>query len=170
MKSGSFIAGAVVIVVSLAFLLIVPFVDTFKDNNQKVEGIRFISYDNGTVLDSETGLMWAARDNGDAVAWKEAKEYCEDYNAGGYKDWRMPTVEELETLYDEDAPGYRPECAVYDWKVYLTGQIHLSGAAAWASVDNDDEAECFMFDYGSRSLMFKNVNFIMRAMPVRNAR
>jgi hypothetical protein len=128
---------------------------------------RFLAYENGTVLDNFTGLMWASRDNGDAATWKEAKDYCEKYNGGGYMDWRMPTAEELATLYNKDAPGYRPECAIYDWKVYLTEKVHLSGGSSWASADYGAEAECFMFDYGCRTRMFKSVNFIMRALPVR---
>jgi hypothetical protein len=28
---------------------------------------RFIAYDNGTVLDTETNLMWAANDNGSDI-------------------------------------------------------------------------------------------------------
>jgi hypothetical protein len=128
---------------------------------------RFISSDNGTVLDTRTGLMWASHDNGDAAIWKEAKKYCEQYTGGGYKDWRMPTIEELKTLYDKDEPGYRPECAVYDWKVYLTPKIHLSGGAVWSAEDHGSEAQCLLFDYGRPTLMFKSVNYIMRALPVR---
>ncbi len=52
---------------------------------------RFIAYDNGTVLDTKTGLMWVAKDNGVNISCKDAKTYCEDYNGGWYTDWRMPT-------------------------------------------------------------------------------
>jgi hypothetical protein len=52
---------------------------------------RFIAYDNGTVLDTKTNLMWAAKDNGSDINWSNAKSYCENYRGGGYKDWRMPT-------------------------------------------------------------------------------
>jgi hypothetical protein len=155
----------------MAALLFIGGAVSFIGHNTKDHELlddRFITYNNGTVLDTSTGLMWAASDNGSAAAWKEAKEYCENHNAGGYTDWRMPTVEELKSLYDGNEPGYRPECAVYDWKVYLTDKIHLSGASPWASADHGAEAECFMFDYGCRSRMFKSVNFIMRALPVRN--
>lgn len=138
-----------------------------SQNNGSVH--RFIAYDNGTVLDTGTGLMWAAHDNGAPATWKEAKEYCEGYRGGGYTDWRMPTAEELAMLYDEDEPGYRPKCAVYDWKVFLTDKIRLTGGSAWASADYGNEAECFMFDYGCRSRMFKSVNFIMRPLPVRSS-
>lgn len=137
------------------------------DNNLPDE-TRFISNNNGTVLDNKTGLMWAAHDNGSPATWQEAKKYCEQYDLDGYKDWRMPTIEELKTLYDKHEPGYRPECAVYDWKVYLTSKIHLSGGGVWASEDRGSEAECLLFDYGRRTRMFKSVNYIMRALPVRD--
>jgi hypothetical protein len=45
---------------------------------------RFISFDNGTVKDSETGLMWAAKDNGKDITWIGAKKYCENYDGGGW--------------------------------------------------------------------------------------
>src|SRR5450759_5331903 len=61
---------------------------------------RFIAYDNGTVLDTKTNLMWAAKDNGSDVDWGGAKSYCKNYRGGGYKDWRMPTQDELAGLYD----------------------------------------------------------------------
>jgi hypothetical protein len=28
------------------------------------------------------------------------KKYCRKYRGGGYKDWRMPALAELESLYD----------------------------------------------------------------------
>jgi hypothetical protein len=34
---------------------------------------RFIPYDNGTVLDTKTKLMWAANDNGSNINWANAK-------------------------------------------------------------------------------------------------
>jgi hypothetical protein len=34
--------------------------------------VRFIAYDDGTVLDTRTGLMWAAQDNGRNIEWADA--------------------------------------------------------------------------------------------------
>jgi hypothetical protein len=45
---------------------------------------RFIAYDNGTVLDTKTSLMWAAKDNGRDTTWESGKSYCENYRGGGY--------------------------------------------------------------------------------------
>ena len=61
---------------------------------------RFIAYDNGTVLDTKTNLMWAAKDNSYDISWHGAKSYCENYRGGGYSDWRMPTQDELVGLYN----------------------------------------------------------------------
>ena len=53
---------------------------------------RFIAYDNGTVVDTETGLMWASKDDGKGLDEKGAMEYCKNYRGGGYSDWRMPSL------------------------------------------------------------------------------
>ena len=68
-------------------------------NEIKRDG-RFIAYDDGTVLDMQTNLMWAAKDNGSDINRANAKSYCENYRRGGYTDWRMPTQNELSGLYD----------------------------------------------------------------------
>ena len=53
--------------------------------------------------------MWAAKDNEYDLNWVSAKSYCEDYRGGGYKDWRMPTEEELKGIFGSGEP--RPENA-----------------------------------------------------------
>jgi hypothetical protein len=55
-------------------------------------------------LDTRTNLMWAAKDNGSAIDWQNAKSYCENYRGGGYADWRLPTMNELVGLYDGSKP------------------------------------------------------------------
>jgi hypothetical protein len=57
---------------------------------------RFVAYDDGTVLDTGAGLMWADKDNGADLHWA-AKSFCESFNAGGYT---VPTKNELAGLYD----------------------------------------------------------------------
>jgi tetratricopeptide (TPR) repeat protein len=61
---------------------------------------RFIAYSDGTVLDTSTNLMWAAKTNGTNISWEDGRSYCENYRGGGYSDWRMPTRSELATLFD----------------------------------------------------------------------
>jgi hypothetical protein len=167
MKRASQFIG--IIIGFIFVVLVIGFIYRSSDGGHPaVDEARFVVYDNGTVLDSKTGLTWAAHDNGAPATWQDAKKYCGEYTGGGYKDWRMPTAEELKTLYDKHEPGYRPECAVYDWKVYLTDKIHLGGGGVWTSEDYGLEAECLLFDYGCRTRMFKSINYIMRALPVRH--
>jgi len=52
-----------------------------------------------TYTDSSTGLMWARHDSGRDIIWQDAKRYCENYRAGGFTDWRVPTYDELTGLF-----------------------------------------------------------------------
>lgn len=63
------------------------------------------------VVDSQTGLMWQKADSyhelKKGVNWYEAQEYIGKKNAqkfGGYEDWRLPTLDELNNLWDASRP------------------------------------------------------------------
>jgi len=63
---------------------------------------RFIAYDDGTVLDTKTSLMWAAEAEASSITSYGANTFAENYHAGGYKDWRVPTQDEMLGLYNPD--------------------------------------------------------------------
>jgi hypothetical protein len=131
---------------------------------------RFIAYDNETVLDTQTNLMWAARDNGQDVDWYEAQKYCENYRGGGHKDWRMPKRDELAELFDKGNPKHQACFPKYE--IYLTNLIELSCCCPWASEREDNDAAYFNFDHG-RSHWDKrseDVKKMYRVIPVRVAR
>jgi len=129
---------------------------------------RFIAYDDGTVLDTKTNLMWAAKDNGSNINWANAKTYSENYRGGGYSDWRMPTSDELAGLYDKSI-GYTPVCAASGDKdkVQLTNLITLSCWAGWASETRGSDAADFVFDGGGRGWHHRSYVNGGRALPVR---
>ena len=69
---------------------------------------RFIDNGDGTVTDLETKLMWkqtdSFQDTSKWVNWFKAFEYIRSLELekfAGYTDWRMPTLEEAESLHDE---------------------------------------------------------------------
>jgi hypothetical protein len=61
----------------------------------------------GYWIDSSTGLMWAAKDNGRDVSWKKAMKYCRDSRLAGYSDWRLATLDELASLVDKSAQTHQ---------------------------------------------------------------
>ena len=54
----------------------------------------------GTWKDDASGLTWTVKDNGTDVSWDQANAYCENLQLAGQADWRLPTLDELKTLYD----------------------------------------------------------------------
>jgi hypothetical protein len=67
----------------------------------------FLLFDNGVVKDKRTGLEWIAGPDKETT-WSGAKSWIAKINkhefSGGH--WRMPTIEELKTLY-RDGVGTR---------------------------------------------------------------
>jgi hypothetical protein len=114
---------------------------------------RFVNNGNGTVTDTQTGLMWADRDNGSDINWSDAYNYCSGYNQGGVSGWRMPTINELQGLYNAGAFGR--EIVKTNWYV-------------WASETDGWYAAVFYFIYGSGNTNVLQSDYIaLRALPVR---
>ncbi|MBM4334125.1 MAG: DUF1566 domain-containing protein [Deltaproteobacteria bacterium] len=131
---------------------------------------RFIAYSNGTVLDTRTNLMWAAKDNGSNINWANAKSYCENYRAGGYTDWRMPTQDELAGLYDAGKTNKNPPTGGCSGNYHLTELIHLTCCCPWASETRGSGAAVFLFHTGRRFWTHQSNAFITRALPVRSGK
>ena len=128
---------------------------------------RFISYDNETVLDTRTSLVWASKDNGWNINWQDAKNYCDNYRSGGYTDWRMPTLDELAGLYD-NSKSYK--ATKLDYIVHLTELIKLSTSYSWASEKRGFEAASFFFQDGE--CYWENESYFKgrRILPVRSSK
>ncbi len=54
----------------------------------------------GTVTDSTTGLMWH-KVAAEQKTWADSLSYCEGSAVGGYEDWRLPNIKELEAWFDD---------------------------------------------------------------------
>ena len=136
-------------------------------NEIKRDG-RFIAYDNGTVLDTQTNLMWAAKDNGSDIHWASAKSYSEKYRGGGYTDWRMPTKNELAGLYDS-SKSYRSDCG---YNVNLTELIRLTCPVVQASdTSAPGSSSFFAFGFGgSGTTSSHSAGINYRALPVRSVK
>ena len=140
--------AAIMVVAILAGAFITTAV--YAGAKEKARDGRFIAYDNGTVLDTKTNLMWAAKDNGKDINWSDAKSYCENYRGGGYTDWRMPTPDELAELYDSSKS--RTGACNTSYNIHVaTELIDITCFAPWTSETRSSEAAIFGFSRGYRS-------------------
>jgi hypothetical protein len=131
---------------------------------------RFIASGDGTVLDTRTNLMWAAKDNGANISWQDAKSYCENYRGGGYADWRMPTQDELAGLYDTAIINTNPPAEGCSGGYHLTNFINLTCCCPWASETRGSMAANFGFSNGPRHWLDQSYVGSIRALPVRSTR
>jgi hypothetical protein len=153
----------------IAVLLVLVVYAGFAFAGEKTRDGRFIAYDNGTVLDTKTNLMWAAKDNGSDIKWQDAKFYCENYHGGGYTDWRMPMLDELEGLYD--ASKSRPAACYGRNSIHVaTELIDITCFCPWASETSGSDAAYFSFSNGKRNWNSQSGDSISRALPVRSGK
>ena len=74
---------------------------------------RFIDNGDGTYTDTCTNLMWLGGTadvnlngeirSGDNLTFQDAVQFCDNFNQGGFTDWRLPTIMELSTLAAEQS-------------------------------------------------------------------
>lgn len=60
----------------------------------------FVDNGDGTVTDTSSGLMWQQADSGSTMDWETALAYAETATLGGYDDWRLPNIKELQSIVD----------------------------------------------------------------------
>jgi len=68
-------------------------------NDMAIAG-SFTDNGNGTVSDSNTGLIWQKEDDNTTRTWESAITYCEGLSLGTYSDWRLPNIKELRSIVD----------------------------------------------------------------------
>ena len=131
---------------------------------------RFTNNGNGTVTDHELGLMWATMDNHQDVSWQEADWYCNmgpPHLVGKYKDWRMPTLDELKSLYVMN-PTYRGYTAACGQQVRIIPEIRISCGQLWTYERRLTSAWIYNFTDGTQYTQDKSAKAGYRALPVRS--
>lgn len=107
-----------------------------EDSDYNINPPYFINNGNGTITDTVTGLMWQQVDGGE-MTFDKALIYANDLVLGGYSDWRMPSVLELNSLlnHDKNNPAlntsfFTATAAQYWW----SGQKQVNdGNKAWCA-------------------------------------
>ena len=115
---------------------------------------RFVDNGDGTLTD-DNGLMWTQKDSyavlDRCLNWHEAEAYVKELDTGGYTDWRMPTIGELASIYDNTKEN------VLAWDKDPANPLHLDrkfseGAAYWYWSSEREETK--LTDCCARSLYF----------------
>jgi hypothetical protein len=76
-----------------------PVVKTHQDSRQKETPE--ITAKVEAVQDKNNQLIWQKDIQNQVLTWPEAQAYCKSLGLGGYDDWRLPTISELESLVDK---------------------------------------------------------------------
>ena len=87
-----------------------PYYATPSWDQTQPASTRFIvlsNFNNQAVLDRETGLVWERSPNF-VHNWYLASNHCIGLTTGGRLGWRLPTIQELASLFDPTATGGPP--------------------------------------------------------------
>jgi hypothetical protein len=117
----------------------------------------FVDNGNGTVTDVSAGLTWHQEINVEKITWKDALSYCENLTIAGYDDWRMPNVNELQSIVD------------YTKANPVDGLLPVMAGANWSSTSVDGAyARSVGLDSGGIGQNMKAQNFAAFVRCVRD--
>lgn len=106
------------------------------------------------VLDNDTGLIWQRSAATTLRTWSVAMSYCNGLVLGGYSDWRLPNVRELQSLVDVraaapsiDATAFPEASTGYHWSASLITSFawyvdFASGTTNWYATTAVARARC----------------------------
>ena len=121
----------------------------------------FIDNGDGTITDTSTGLMWQKGTGAGNMTWQAALAYCEDLElpAGGFTDWRLPTINELRSLVDFSR--YDPSINTTFFPNTVTDNPYWSSTSYAGSAIN---AWSIYFKYGADHWDYKLNSLNVRAV------
>jgi len=113
--------------------------------------------------DPATGLTWAKDDSYWGQTWQQATDYCRSLQLAGYTDWRLPTIDELQRIYD---PNTNVDGD------HVNGNLKLTlPYSEWSSSQEYASGEAWTFDFrnGWRSSYQLDIHYNNRALCVRRS-
>jgi hypothetical protein len=107
---------------------------------------RFTDHGDGTVTDTETGLMWAKCPQGWIGAtcasgvllslnWGDALQNADESTLAGYSDWRLPNIKELSSIAELRCGNPASNLAVFpntpNTELWASSPSAANGGNAW---------------------------------------
>jgi hypothetical protein len=143
---------------------------------------KFFARHDGIAEDTETGLMWLRFAHGqtwqngavvgdvEKVSWIKAFEIAEKLNQeccyGGYSDWRVPTIEELESLIDRQHWFKCKSGDTIDSDVFPNNSPQFWSSSSYTC----DHARVVYFSSGNSHIDNKNLRYAVRLVRGGNAK
>ncbi len=129
----------------------------------------FIDNGNGTVMDLTTNLMWqqcsaglsgadCATGSATTYVWDpDALSYCQSLSLGGFSDWRLPKIKELQSI--ADLTRITPA-------ISTTYFPNTQSSSYWSSTSlvGSTQAWFMVFDQGYTSHDFKTNAYYVRCV------
>lgn len=91
--------------------------------DSKLAASAFVAQGDDYLRNTVTGLVWTRSDNGSDINWNDAKDWCARSPA-----WRLPTIEELASLYDPKLP--QAKCG--DFMCRVPHELRLTSPMFWS--------------------------------------
>jgi len=108
-------------------------VGLFFNNREDFKMIKPMVNGDGTVTDSATQLMWKQEQEPAQMSWNDAMALKIDF--AGYSDWRLPTINELNSIVEYSRTNPAIETAYFpnttnDW-FWSSSPYAYSSYYAW---------------------------------------
>ncbi len=146
-SSSKIVAVFALILLILSFTVPAPCLsgETKADARILAEDSPFVLMSNGVVVDKQRNLMWARSDNGSKISIDQAKTYVKDLTLAGFTDWRIPDIQELESLMVKDSPNDTAgtEGCSGDYEIHPF--FELTCCCPWALQDNGTRPAAYPF-------------------------
>ncbi len=109
------------------------------------------------VIDSVTSLQWQDDTSPYAMTWQNAISHCENLSLGGYGDWRLPNINELESIVERTKTN----------PAIVNGFVNTSSKYYWSSTtltDYSHNAWIVNFNYGYENYRPKDSSLYVRCV------
>ncbi|RKX37240.1 MAG: hypothetical protein DRP64_17505 [Verrucomicrobia bacterium] len=121
---------------------------------------RFRDHGDRAFTDSATGLTWYRPSGNKALNWGEAKAFCDNLDAAGYTDWRLPTINELWSLYS--GRNWPSQSRVPDFRLW--------GGIFWSATPYaGDSIKAWRLDVYQGNNEGEDKENLLRILPVRGS-
>jgi ankyrin repeat protein len=140
-----------------AFTMFYSQIDEIKKSFKKNK--RYIKGDDDTVIDNENQIAWQTKLNHNKMTLKEAKDYCLNLELAYYNDWKLPTIDELNSIVD--IKRYKPST---NHELFPD----TKGFFYWSNSQTDVQNQYYTIDFNYGDKLPKNSNEKIHVRCVRS--